>query len=169
MRFLTFLCAIFLSNAAIAFQFEGIGGEVHNLEALKGQPVLVVNTASRCAFTNQYNDLQSLYDTYRTQGLVVLAVPSNDFRQELATAEQVKEFCAVNFNLDIPMTTLSKVSGTDAHPFYAWVKQQSGFQPKWNFNKVLLDKDGNVASTYGSTASPTGKRIISDIEDLLSR
>lgn len=169
MRIFLTIWAIFIASTAAAFQFDSIDGGIHDLDALKGNPVLVVNTASRCAFTHQYDDLQALYDTYRDKGLIVLAVPSNDFRQELASAEQIKEFCAMNFNLDLPMAMMTQVSGTNAHPFYAWVKEQTGFQPAWNFNKILLDADGKVAHTYGSTASPTGGRIKRDVEKLLGR
>ena len=151
-----------------AFTFPSIdGGEIH-LDAWKGQPVLVVNTASLCGFTYQYDGLQALYDRYREAGLVVLAVPSNDFKQELATGEKVKQFCAMNFNLDLPMTMLSTVKGPDAHPFYAWVQDQTGFAPDWNFNKVLIGPDGQVQATWRSTTKPESARITSAVEASLT-
>lgn len=152
-----------------AFTFPSIDGGDLDLDDWKGQPVLVVNTASMCAFTDQYDGLQALYDSYRNQGLVVLAVPSGDFRQELATGDQVKEFCAINFNLDLPMTMIQPVRGSQAHPFYKWVKGQTGFVPRWNFNKVLLGPDGNVVATYGSAIKPQSPRIRTQIERLLSK
>jgi glutathione peroxidase len=167
MRFLMTVFLILAANAAFAFQFENIDGGIHDLDKLRGNPVLVVNTASRCAFTHQYDALQKLYDTYRDKGLVVLAVPSDDFRQELASNEDIKEFCALNFDLDLPMTGMTPVTGSAAHPFYAWVKKQTGFQPIWNFNKILLDADGKVAETYRSSTSPTSGRIRQDVERLL--
>ena len=129
--------------------------------------MLVVNTASRCGFTPQYDGLQALYDKYRERGLIVLAVPSDDFRQELATEEEVKEFCEVNFGLDIPMTTITPVRGPQAHPFYASVAREAGFVPAWNFNKILIAPDGRVAGTWGSAARPTSEQITQEIEALL--
>lgn len=151
------------------FVFESIDGGTLTLDAWKGQPVLVVNTASRCGFTRQYDELQALYDQYREQGLVVLAVPSNDFRQELATNADVAEFCEVNFGLDIPMTTITHVKGAAAHPFYAWLAASEGFTPGWNFNKVLIAPDGSVAGTFASPVKPMSGQITSLIEAMLAK
>lgn len=150
-----------------AFTFPSIDGGQMDLNDWKGQPVLVVNTASLCGFTYQYDGLQALYDRYREAGLVVLAVPSDDFNQELATEEQVKTFCAVNFNLNIPMAMLSPVKGQDAHPFYKWVQQQAGFVPNWNFNKVLIGPDGEIKGTWRSATKPQSPAITSAVEALL--
>lgn len=155
------------ANLAAPFVFNSIDGGEIDLSDYEGQPVLVVNTASRCAFTPQYDALQSLYTRYRTLGLVVLAVPSNDFRQELKTAEQVKDFCAVNFDLDLPMTDITHVTGDKAHPFYAWVKEETGFEPNWNFNKILIAPDGEVVATFGSQTRPLSQKITRMIEDAL--
>ena len=145
------------------FSFPSIDGGTIELDTFRGQPVLVVNTASRCGFTPQYNGLQALYDQYRDDGLVVLAIPSNDFRQELSSDEAVKDFCEVNFGLDIPMTTITPVLGENAHPFYQWVRSETGFSPKWNFNKVLIAPDGSVAATFGSSARPLSRPVTSAI------
>ena len=147
--------------------FGNIDGGELRLSDWQGQPVLVVNTASRCGFTHQYDGLQALYDTYRDRGLVVLAVPSDDFRQELSSEAEVKEFCEVNFGLDIPMTTITPVKGAQAHPFYASLADETGFAPAWNFNKVLIGPDGEVAGTWGSVARPTSQEITGRIEALL--
>ncbi len=147
-----------------AFTFKNIDGGLHDLDQWRGQPVLVVNTASQCAFTRQYDELQALQDRYGLNKLVVLTVPSDDFNQELATEDQVKEFCAINFNLTLPMTEITSVRGRDAHPFYAWVRKTSGFEPRWNFNKVLLNADGKVLATYGSNAKPLGRQITRQID-----
>jgi len=167
------LGAIFLSLAmalpSAAFEFPSIDGGTLDTASWEGQPVLVVNTASRCAFTRQYDGLQMLYDRYRDRGLVVLAVPSNDFRQELADAEAVKDFCEVNFGLDLPMTDITRVTGAAAHPFYAWVARETGFRPRWNFNKVLLAPDGTVAATWGSGTEPLSPEMTGRIEALLAR
>lgn len=151
------------------FVFDSIDGGTLALEDWQGQPVLVVNTASRCGFTRQYDELQALYDRYRAQGLVVLAVPSNDFRQELATDAEVAEFCEVNFGLDLPMTTITSVKGASAHPFFKWVARSEGFTPGWNFNKILIAPDGSVAGTFGSPVRPMSDQITGHIEAMLDK
>lgn len=159
----------FLAPAAAlaGFSFPSIDGGTIDLDAFKGRPVLVVNTASLCGFAPQFDDLQALHDEYAKRGLVVLAVPSDDFRQELASAEEVKSFCATNFDLTIPMTDITHVTGDQAHPFYQWLAETEGFTPGWNFNKVLLDGDGQVVETWGSVMRPTAEPVVSRIEALL--
>jgi len=148
-------------------EFASIDGGTLQMSDWDGQPVLVVNTASQCGFTNQYEGLQALYDTYKDRGLVVLAVPSDDFNQELASAEKVKEFCELNFAIDLPMTDIEHVKGTAAHPFYKAVADETGFVPRWNFNKVLIGTDGKVVATWGSTTRPQSAEIIHQIEKAL--
>lgn len=148
--------------------FPSIDGGTLSIEAWRGQPVLVVNTASQCGFTGQYSGLQKVYDRYRDQGLVVLAVPSDDFNQELGSAEEVKKFCELNYGIDMPMTDISHVKGAQAHPFYKAVKATSGFEPTWNFNKVLLSPEGDVVATWGSAVRPDSRRVIREIEALLN-
>jgi glutathione peroxidase len=128
----------------------------------------VVNTASLCGFTPQYDDLQALQDDYGARGLVVLAVPSDDFSQELDDAGAVKEFCAVNFDLTLPMTDITPVTGEAAHPFYQWLRTEHGFEPRWNFNKVLIGPTGELVATWGSTTRPTSRAITSKIEPFLN-
>lgn len=157
-----------LPTAALAgFTFTAIEGGNIDLEAWRGNPVLVVNTASLCGYTPQYDDLQALQDTYGARGLKLLAVPSNDFSQELDTETEVKAFCDANFGLTLPMTVITPVTGTAAHPFYSWVKDQTGFEPDWNFNKVLLNAQGDVVATWGSGPKPTSAAITNKIEALL--
>ncbi len=148
-------------------QFASIDGGTLSIEAWRGQPVLVVNTASRCGFTPQYEGLQTLYDTYRDRGLVVLAVPSNDFRQELDSAAAVKAFCSVTFGLDFPMTDITHVKGARAHPFYVQLRDQVGFVPAWNFNKVLIGADGAVIETFGASTRPMSPKLRRAVEDAL--
>jgi glutathione peroxidase len=158
----------FLPAVAIAgFSFTSIDGGRIDLDDWRGHPVLVVNTASMCGFTGQYDDLQTLQETYGAQGLKVLAVPSNDFAQELGDEAAVKKFCEVNFGLTIAMAEITAVTGPKAHPFYAWVKDSSGFEPSWNFNKVLIGGDGAVVATWGSGPKPTSAAITGKIEALL--
>ena len=146
--------------------FASIDGGSLAIEDWIGQPILVVNTASRCGFTQQYDDLQTLYETYQDRGLVVLAVPSDDFRQELSSNEDVKDFCEVNFGLTIPMTEISSVRGRDAHPLYQSLRQ-AGFEPRWNFYKALIGPDGTLVEGWGSTTSPLAPKVTRRIEALL--
>jgi len=172
MRLIAALCATLLALPAAALDraapFGNIDGGELRLSDWAGQPVLVVNTASRCGFTPQYDGLQALYDRYRDRGLVVLAVPSDDFRQELSSEAEVKEFCEVNFGLDIPMTSITPVRGPQAHPFYASLAAETGFAPSWNFNKVLIAPDGRVAGTWGSMTKPLSGAITREVEALLA-
>jgi len=153
---------------ASGFEFASIDGGTLDTAAWRGQPVLVVNTASRCGFTHQYDGLQALHERYADAGLVVLAVPSNDFRQELSDAAAVKDFCETNFGLTLPMTDITPVRGRDAHPFYRWLAETHGFTPRWNFNKVLLDGDGALVATWGSMTRPGSREITGRIEALLT-
>lgn len=153
--------------AASGFSFDSIDGGRINLDDWRGKPVLVVNTASLCGFARQFDDLQALHDRYGKRGLLVLAVPSDDFNQELADAAAVKEYCAVNFDLTLPMTNITHVKGASAHPFYKWLAAQHGFTPGWNFNKVLIGPEGEVLGTWGSATKPTARAITRQIEPLL--
>ena len=149
------------------FRFNSIDGGEIGFADWSGQPVLVANTASLCGYTPQYAELQDLYDAYRDRGLVVLAVPSDDFSQELDTNRQVQEFCELNYDLDLPMAGITPVKGSGAHPFFAWLRESAGFEPKWNFNKVLVGADGRVVGTWGSGESPTGPAIRGAVEAAL--
>jgi glutathione peroxidase len=150
------------------FSFPSIDGGTIDLADFRGQPVLVVNTASRCAFTPQYDALQALWDEYRDRGLVVLGVPSDSFNQELADAGAVKDFCEANFAIDFPMTDITPVAGAQAHPFYRWAAGK-GVAPRWNFHKILLDGDGEIAASFGTNTKPTSPAIREAIEPLLPR
>ncbi len=163
------LVALPLKSAPMSYSFPSIDGGELPLSAWSGQPILVVNTASQCAYTGQYEGLQKLYDAYRARGLVVLAVPSDDFRQELGSAEEVKEFCELTYGIDMPMADITPVTGAKAHPFYREVRQEAGFEPRWNFNKVLIGRDGRVAGTWGSGARPTGREIVDAVEAELAK
>lgn len=163
--------AVLFAQAALAdlsaHRFASIDGGTLEMSDWAGQPVLVVNTASQCGFTGQYNGLQALYDRYKDEGLVVLAVPSDDFNQELGSSEEVKEFCELNFALDLPMADITRVKGSAAHPFYREVAEQTGFAPKWNFNKILLGPDGTVVATWGATTKPLSGEVTGAIEKVL--
>lgn len=149
------------------FRFRGITGSEIALDEWRGQPVLVVNTASRCGFTGQYEGLQTVWERYRDRGLVVIGVPSNDFHQELATAEAVRDFCEMNFGIDFPMTAIKRVKGRDAHPFYVWAASAMGLAPRWNFHKYLIDSEGRLAASFPATVAPTDPAMIKAIERVL--
>jgi glutathione peroxidase len=148
-----------------------LNGEPFDPAELIGHLVLVVNTASLCGFTSQYEGLQSLWETYRDEGLVVLGVPSDDFGgQEYNTDEEVKTFCEVNFGISFPMLERQKVKGRDAHPLFAWISEQAGplGTPRWNFYKYLIAPDGSLVDWYPSTTIPQSSALIGAVEEQLA-
>jgi len=151
------------------FKIDSISGEVIDFEDYKNKVVLVVNTASYCGFTKQYDELQELWDLYKTKGLIVLGIPSDSFNQEKKNNADVKEFCEVNFNINFPLTTITDVKGSNAHELFRWAKNNHGKSavPKWNFHKILINKKGKVEDTYASFTAPMSKKIINKIEKLL--
>ena len=151
------------------FYFESIDGGYINLGDFKGRPILITNTASNCGFTRQYSELQKLHDEFSESGLVVLAIPSQDFFQEFNDNDEVKEFCDTNFSLTLPMTTITKVKGSNAHPLFKWLADKHSFRPVWNFNKVLLNKDGMFVASFGAFTNPNSRKIRSKIIDLLQK
>ena len=151
------------------FNIKSNNGDILNLKDYKNNVVLVINTASYCGFTNQYADMQKLWDKYKDKGLLVIGVPSNSFNQEKNEDSEVKKFCEVNFNINFPLTSITSVKGDDAHEIYKWARENHGKSaiPKWNFHKILINKDGKVAETYSSFTNPMSKKVISKIETLL--
>ena len=150
-------------------EIESINGEIIKLKDYRDKVILIVNTASYCGFTKQYEDLQELWDKYKSKGLIVLGVPSDSFNQEKKTNSEVKEFCEVNFEINFPLTTITEVKGSDAHEIFKWAENNFGKSaiPKWNFHKILINKKGNVEETYASFTKPTSNKIISKIEEIL--
>lgn len=159
--------ALIPSISIAGFTFASIDGGTIELDKWKGKPVLVVNTASLCGYSGQYDGLQALHDKFGPDGVLILAVPSDDFQQELADEAAVKEYCALKYDLTLPMTEITHVKGPDAHPFYVWVQAQTGFVPGWNFNKVLIGPDGSVVATWGAATEPEGEAIEGRIEVIL--
>lgn len=151
------------------FKIEGISGEIIDLKDYKNKVVLLVNTASYCGFTKQYSDLQNLWDKYKSNGLIVLGVPSNSFNQEKKNNDDIKKFCEVNFNINFPLTSITDVKGKSAHEIFKWAKSNHGksAEPKWNFHKILINKEGKVEETFSSFTKPTSEKIILKIEKLL--
>ena len=151
------------------FKINSISGDIIDLNDFKGKPVLVVNTASYCGFTKQYDDMQELWERYKDKGLIVLGIPSNSFNQEKKVNSEVKKFCEVNFNINFPLTEITDVKGDNAHEIYKWAKENYGKSavPKWNFYKILINKEGIIEDTYASLTNPTSKKITKKIESLL--
>ena len=152
------------------FEINDINEKTFALEQFKDKTILLVNVASNCGFTKQYSELQELYDEYNDKGLVVLGVPSNQFGgQEPDSNNEIKDFCETNFNITFPMTAKIDVKGENAHPIYLWAKENHGNSavPKWNFHKILINKDGKIEETYSSFTKPMSKKLINKIEEIL--
>ena len=151
---------------AYDFKFDNIDGGIINLEEYKNKVILIVNVASRCGYTPQYNDLQTLWENYQNKNLVVIGVPTNNFKQEPGSNAEIKNFCETNFGINFPITEKTNVIGGQAHPFYKWAKNNHGIGaiPKWNFHKIIISKDGKIADTFASFTKPTSKKFIKLIE-----
>jgi len=151
------------------FNIESINGEIIDFNKYRGKVILIVNTASYCGFTKQYEELQKLWDTYKSSGLIVLGIPSNSFNQEKSSNSDIKEFCEVNFNIDFPLSSITNVKGENAHDIFKWAKNNHGKSaiPKWNFHKILINKEGKVEDTFASFTKPLSKKIIKAIENIL--
>ncbi len=155
------------TQLAHEFKFIGIDGESINMSDYKGKVIVVVNVASRCGFTKQYEDLQNLWTNFKDNNLIVIGVPTNDFKQELDSNKDIKNFCETNFNINFPITEKTNVLGKNAHPFYRWAKENhgKGAIPKWNFHKIIIGKDGKVADTFASITNPSSKKFVTFIEE----
>ena len=158
------------AETAYDFSLPDINGGSLALADFRGKAVLLVNTASYCGFTKQYDGLQALWDGYRDKGLIVLGVPSNDFgAQEPGAKAEIKEFCAVNFAIDFPMSDKILVKGQNAHPLYKWLKAETGKAPKWNFHKLLIGSDGQAVRDFSSLTKPQSKKLIRAVEAALPK
>jgi len=153
------------------FEIESITGEKIIFSKYKNKPILLVNVASKCGFTKQYEDLQKLWEKYKDKGLIVIGLPSNQFGgQEPGSNKEIKNFCEVNFNINFPMTTKIDVKGENVNPIYKWAIENYGNKasPKWNFYKILINNDGKIEQTYSSMTNPMSKKITNKIEKLLN-
>lgn len=154
--------------SAHAFSFDAIDDGRIDLAGFAGRPILVVNTASRCGFTSQLAGLQTLHERYGPRGLVVVGVPSNDFRQELADDAAIAAFCQGAYGVTFPLAASTHVVGPQAHPFFAWAaRERPGEGPRWNFHKYLVGPDGRIAATFATTTEPTDPRVTAMIELVL--
>ena len=177
--FLLLIMISFLGNNKVSadydklaydFKFKDLDGSALNLSEYKSKVVVVVNVASQCGFTNQYEDMQNVWEQYQAKGIVMLGVPSNDFgKQEPGSNEDIKNFCEAKFGISFPMTEKVSVKGADAHPFYIWAEKNHGKSavPKWNFHKIIINKEGKIEKTFSSMTNPSSKKFIEVIENLL--
>ena len=151
------------------FKIKSITGETINFNEYRDKVVLVVNTASHCGFTKQYKELQDLWNKYKSKGLVVLGVPSNSFEQEKKNNSDVKDFCEVNFNINFPLSSITEVKGNKAHDLFKWAKENYGKSavPKWNFHKILINKEGKIEDTFLPFTTPMSKKLIKKIDEIL--
>ncbi len=155
---------------AYDFYFKDLDGSKMSLSEYKGKVIVVVNVASKCGFTNQYEDMQKIWEKYQSKGIIILGIPSNDFgSQEPGTNSEIKNFCEAKFGISFPMTEKVSVKGDNAHPFYQWALKNYGKSsvPKWNFHKILIGRDGKIADTFSSITNPSSKKFISAIEKLI--
>ena len=155
------------SQLAYEFQFKSIDGGLIKLSEFKDKVIVVVNVASRCGFTKQYDDLQTLWDNYKEKNLIVIGVPTNDFKQEPGSNSDIKKFCETNFNINFLLTEKINVIGDNSHPFYKWARENygKGAIPKWNFHKIIINKDGKVIDTFASITNPSSKKFVKFIEN----
>ena len=148
------------SNTLYDFSFTSIDGKKLELKSFKNKVVLVVNTASMCGFTKQYEGLEKVYQDYKEKGLVVIGMPSNSFKQEYADEEKVKDFCETKFNITFPITKIVQVTGNERHDFYKWLEDNHGVKPKWNFFKFIFNKKGEFIDSFSSITRPNSDRIL---------
>tara|TARA_B100001250_G_C19606114_1_gene702840 strand:- start:410 stop:895 length:486 start_codon:yes stop_codon:yes gene_type:complete len=159
------------NNKLYDIEVESITGEIISLSKYKGKTILLVNVASNCGFTQQYDDLQNLWEKYREKNLIVIGMPSNQFGgQEPGSNTEIKDFCETNFNINFLMTSKQDVKGDNAHEIYKWAKISYGKSaiPKWNFHKILINNEGNIVDTFASFTNPMSKKVISKIEKILN-
>ena len=138
-----------------------------NLCEYSGNVILVVNVASRCGYTPQYAGLQRLYTKFKDEGLTIIGIPSRDFFQEFSAESKVAEFCSTEYGVEFPMFATAKVKGKKAHPFYRKLIAASGKEPKWNFAKYLIGRDGQVIEHYKSSVTPESERLVLAIQAIL--
>jgi glutathione peroxidase len=159
-----------MAASAHEFAFQTIDGAPLPLTTFRDKVVLVVNTASKCGLTPQYDGLEKLYSDYKDKGLVVLGVPCNQFAgQEPGTEAEIKDFCETRFNVDFPLTSKVDVKGEGAHPFYRWAQDQLGEPavPVWNFHKILIGKSGEALAAFGPRTEPESPDVTAAIEQAL--
>ena len=149
------------------FNFKDIDGNSVDLSSFIGKPLLIVNTASRCGFTPQYENLQNLFTLYRKTDLTIIATTSNSFNQEFQDPEEIKKICLINYNVGFITSSPINVKGENAHPMYQWINDEYNKSPKWNFYKYLFDRSGSLVESWSSMTKPDSKRITKNIDKLI--
>ena len=170
--------SIFVTNVsgeydklAYDFKFNDLDGSPLNLSEYKNKVIVVINVASQCGFTKQYEDMQKIWIKYQSRGIIMLGVPSNDFgNQEPGSSQEIKNFCEAKFGITFPMTEKVSVKGEEAHAFYKWAKENHGKSavPKWNFHKIIIGKDGKIVDTFASITNPSSKKFVVALENALN-
>ena len=173
-RLITFLLMFFYvsigntKNMTIYdFSFEDIDGNQVNLDKFRGKPIFMVNTASRCGYTPQYENLQNLFTNYKDTDLTILAMTSNSFNQEYASNDDIKKICLVNYDVGFVTSSPINVKGADSHEIFSWLKNDFGKSPKWNFYKYLFDREGSLVSSWSSMTKPDHSKILKEINNTL--
>lgn len=149
------------------FNFVDIDGNLIELSSFLGKPLLLVNTASRCGFTYQYEGLQNLFTSYRKTDLTIIAITSNSFNQEYESTEDIKKICLLNYNVGFITSSPINVIGEDAHPIFEWIKSDFNKSPKWNFYKFLFDRTGQLKESWSSMTKPDSDKILNKIDKLI--
>ncbi len=152
------------------FNFKDLDGSELNLSNFKNKVIVIINVASQCGFTKQYEDMQKVWEKYQDKGIIIIGVPSNDFgNQEPGTNKEIKDFCEAKFGITFQMTGKVKVKGPEAHPFYLWAKKNHGKKavPKWNFHKIIIDKSGKIAETFSSITNPSSNKFLKVLDSLI--
>jgi len=155
------------NKLAYDFNFNDLDGGKIRLAEYKNKVIVVINVASQCGFTSQYENMERVWNLYQDKGLVMIGVPSNDFgNQEPGTSSEIKNFCEAKFGITFPMTEKIRVKGDNAHPFYKWARENYGKKaiPKWNFHKIIVGKDGKIVDTFASITNPSSKKFIKALE-----
>jgi glutathione peroxidase len=154
-------------NALYDHQFTTLEGKIFNLCDYQSKPILVVNTASKCGFTPQFEALEGLYREYKSQGLLVIGFPSNDFKQELSDNQKIGDFCKRTYGVEFPMMSKSAVRGHDVNPFYKQLIEKSGTTPKWNFYKYVIAPNAEKVTVFSSLTKPDSEKLMKEIKPYL--
>lgn len=165
--FIIFSLKNVMSENIYDFKIDDIDGKEIQLNKFKGSPILLINTASRCGFTGQYQNLANLFLDYKDKGLIVIATPSNSFNQELSNEKEVKSFCLINYQTKFIISGIINVKGNDAHKLYKWIRSEYGKTPKWNFYKFLFNTSGQLEESWSSIIKPDSNKITNKIDKIL--
>jgi len=176
MKKISVLLSVFLFSTMLSaqegiyqFRMPDIQGDTHSFSEYRGKVLLIVNVASKCGYTPQYEALQALYEKYRDRGLLVLAFPANDFlKQEPGSDAEILEFCRTKYGVSFPVFSKIHVKGKKIHPLYRYLREESGRDVKWNFQKYLIDRNGKIVKVFAPKVTPDSEEIVNAIESILN-